>query len=267
MDSQVFGTTYASAYDSLYAAKDYEGEVELIKSALARSGHTAAGGSILDLGCGTGGHSLRLARDGFAVAGVDFSPGMLAVARGKAANDQFGRTGNATFLEGDVGEIDVGRQFDAAIMMFAVLGYQLSNATVLKVLGNIRRHLKPGALFIADFWYGPAVLTQRPGETVRVLGSEPSQTIRTSRTELDIPSHTALVEFNLWRIKDGRVSSSVNEKHRMRYFFPLELELLLETSGFSMISLTAFPHIDRPLSDQTWNALLVARAEQPTAGR
>jgi len=43
------------------------------------------GASILDIGCGTGRHSIELARRGYRVTGVDISSGMLAVARKKAA--------------------------------------------------------------------------------------------------------------------------------------------------------------------------------------
>ena len=43
-----------------------------------------SGSSILDMGCGTGRHSVELAKRGYAVTGVDLSAGMLAEAR-KAA--------------------------------------------------------------------------------------------------------------------------------------------------------------------------------------
>lgn len=45
-----------------------------------------AGLSILDLGCGTGRHALRLAASGAHVTAIDFSEGMLARARARAAN-------------------------------------------------------------------------------------------------------------------------------------------------------------------------------------
>ena len=38
------------------------------------------GGTILDIGCGTGRHSVELARRGYQVTGVDLSAGMLAKA-------------------------------------------------------------------------------------------------------------------------------------------------------------------------------------------
>jgi ubiquinone/menaquinone biosynthesis C-methylase UbiE len=46
------------------------------------------GGRILDLGCGTGWLAVQLARQGFAVWGVDSSPAMIARARAKAKGAQ-----------------------------------------------------------------------------------------------------------------------------------------------------------------------------------
>jgi malonyl-CoA O-methyltransferase len=47
---------------------------------------------VLDVGCGTGRHALRLARAGAVVTGVDFSDGMLAEARRKALETGLGVT-------------------------------------------------------------------------------------------------------------------------------------------------------------------------------
>jgi hypothetical protein len=45
----------------------------------------------------------------------------------------------------------------------------------------------------------------------------------------------------------------------VRFFFPGEIELLLENAGLQLAALTAFPHLDRPVVEETWNALIVAR--------
>src|SRR5260370_209411 len=45
----------------------------------------AKGSRILDGGCGTGRHSIEMAKRGFNVTGLDLSPGMLQVAQKNAA--------------------------------------------------------------------------------------------------------------------------------------------------------------------------------------
>jgi len=46
----------------------------------------------------------------------------------------------------------------------------------------------------------------------------------------------------------------------MRYFFPLELELLLAGAGLQLVRLGAFPQLEVEPNDSTWNVTIVARA-------
>jgi hypothetical protein len=72
--------------------------------------------------------------------------------------------------------------------------------------------------------------------------------------------HLAEVRYHLWHFQDGTIKKEVEEIHKMRYFFPLELEALLEVSGLELLHLFDFnqPH-DLP-GLQTWNVIGVARA-------
>lgn len=253
----VFNSLYAGQYDQLYAEKGYAQECDLIEAA-ALAGAGATPRNVLDVGCGTGGHALELARRGCQVTGVDLSQAMLDVGAAKAG--ALAPAQRPTWLQGDARDFNTGTRHGMAIMMFAVVGYLISNADVLAGLRNIRRHLAPGALFVCDFWYGPSVLSVRPTDRVRVLPTPIGQVIRSASTALDIVKHTADVTFKLWTLEGDRLVSETNETHRMRYFFPQEFALFLEQCGFKLNSMTAFPTLEQPLTDQTWNALVVAQA-------
>ena len=71
----VFGSDYASAYDALYHDKDYERECDFLEAIFRKYSKKVK--TILDLGCGTAGHALILARRGYEVVGVDRSVTML----------------------------------------------------------------------------------------------------------------------------------------------------------------------------------------------
>jgi hypothetical protein len=146
------------------------------------------------------------------------------------------------------------------LMMFAVLGYQVGNADVNAALTTVRRHLRPNGLFFCDFWYGPAVLGQRPSERVKVIDTPAGQVIRVAAGELDTLQDLCMVRYHVWRIEDGRVTTEAREQHAMRYFFAPELELFLSAGGFELVRLGAFPNIEDEATDQTWNVALVARA-------
>lgn len=257
--SAVFGAGYAAVYDSLYGEKDYAGECALIERLFAGySGAPVA--SVLDLGCGTGGHALPLARRGLRVTGVDRSPAMLDGARQKAARAADAGGTIPDFVEGDVRTLRLDRVFDAAIMMFAVLGYQHGNDDLLATLASVRRHLPPAGLFLFDVWYGPAVLHQRPGERVRTLNRADERILRTTHPDLDIRAQICRVHFHVLRIVGDRVAGEAREVHAMRFFFDRELELALAAAGFRLEALRAFPDVGREPDETTWSVIGIARA-------
>ena len=249
----IFGADYAAAYDALYQDKDYLAECDLLERVF---GIYAIGPvrRVLDLGCGTGGHAAPLAERGYQVVGIDRSEDMLARARARGSP--------ATFLAADILGLQLGvaERFDAVVMMFAVLGYQLSNADVLGALATVRRHLEPGGLFVCDAWYGPAVLRERPGDRVKVQAAPGGQVIRVASSELDVRHHLCSVRYHLWRIEQGQVAAETTERHRVRFFFPLELELLAQQSQLEALRLGQFPEVEDDPDEHSWNVMLVARA-------
>jgi len=254
----VFNSLYASQYDSMYAGKSYTAECDLIDEAVRRYAASQPV-TLLDVGCGTGGHAFELTTRGYQVTGIDLSAEMLAAANAKAEGLEAAY--RPRFVLGDARDFRTGSKHDIAIMMFAVIGYLTSNADVQAGLRNVRAHLEPGALFVCDFWYGPSVLSTRPSDRFREISSGPSgRLLRAASTALETHRHLAEVTFRLWQLEGEHVAHEANEVHRMRYFFPLEFELLLAGAGFALQSMSAFPSLDTPLSDDTWNALVVAKA-------
>jgi SAM-dependent methyltransferase len=249
-----FGPVVADFYDATYAEKDYERECDLIEDTFIRHRPDRVR-TILDLGCGSGGHLLPLARRGYELVGVDISPSMLSLARKKVAKERLERV---ELYEGDTRTIRLRRSFDAALLMFAVLGYQRSNKDVLATLHSVRAHLRSRALLCFDVWYGPTVLTEKPAERRRTIDTSRGQVIRSAQPQLDARRHLCAVEY---RFEDPDTGAPLaEERHVVRFFFPLELELFLTESGFELVSLTRFGTLDQEPADDTWNVFVIARA-------
>jgi ubiquinone/menaquinone biosynthesis C-methylase UbiE len=200
IEMSVFQTNYAASYDSLYLAKDYAAECDVIEKLVRPKSQ------ILDIGCGTGGHAGELTKRGHHVTGIDASSAMIEIARAKTRDLEGSpnfHVANATYF--DLAE----KHFDDAFMMFAVLGYFCSNDDILNSLGQINRHLRMGGVFGGDIWWGPAVLSQRPGERVRVVEQSDKKIIRATQTNLDTLNNVASVNFDLFTFgKSSGVSES-----------------------------------------------------------
>jgi SAM-dependent methyltransferase len=255
----VFAQAYADVYDALYADKDYGRECDAVEAMFARHA-TRPVRSLLDVGCGTGRHAVLFAERGYRVTGVDLSGEMLALAKGRADRAH----ADVAFIQQDARDLCLNESFDAAVMMFAVLGYQTENRDVRSALASCRKHLAPGSLLVCDVWYGPTVLSERPGPRIKEVDRDADTVVRWAQGRLDPRKHLCHVDYRVWNIRPSRPAQSFQERHTVRYFFPCELELFLETAGMELVELAAFPDIDRPPSEQDWNVLAVARRVDAT---
>ncbi|PWR70691.1 class I SAM-dependent DNA methyltransferase [Methanospirillum lacunae] len=250
----LFGKDYADTYDLLYQDKDYDAECNLLEEIIKEHANQAVL-SILDLGCGTGNHTLRLAKRGYQVCGVDRSEEMLEIARKKAQEKEL----SCKFYQSDIRDFRTSEKFDVVIMMFAVLGYHLKNEDIQHALQTVQEHLKPGGLFICDVWYGPSVLHEKPSDKVKVIEEGDRKVIRASSGELDSFRHCVTVKFQVWDIQGDRVISETREEHVMRFFFAQEIAYFFENCQLEIMRIFPASNIEGTISEKTWNIAIVGK--------
>lgn len=239
---------YARYYDLLYQDKDYEGEAAYVVKQLKHYFPDAI--SLLELGSGTGKHADLFARAGYELVGVESSEEMVYQARK--------RNPNITFHHGDLREITMGRVFDVALALFHVISYQTTNQDLLEAFKAARLHVKDGGGIIFDCWHGPAVLHQRPEVRVKRLEGQGMSVIRIAEPELDTAHSTVTVNYQML-VQENSQRYEIKEKHKMRYLFQPELEMILEISGFHLVHSEEWMTGREPGSD-TWGVLHIARA-------
>ncbi|SPQ00562.1 Methyltransferase type 12 [Candidatus Sulfobium mesophilum] len=251
----VFGL-YSRYYDLLYRDKDYAGEAEHVHSLIQR--HFPGAKTVLDLGCGTGGHDLTLAARGYSMTGIDMSEEMLAVANSQLSSLD-PQQSTLDFFQGDIRTVRLGKTFDVVISLFHVVSYQTTNKDLTDAFVTARAHLAHGGIFIFDCWYGPAVLTDRPA--VRVKRLEDDQLIVTRIAEPVMHPNDNVVDVNYHvfvRYKASGEVQELKETHRMRYLFLPEVELLLRETGMSIISASEWMTGREPGFD-TWGVCFVVK--------
>jgi SAM-dependent methyltransferase len=249
---------FASYYDLIYGDKDYPAEVGLFDRLVKRY---AAGDieSVLDAGCGTGGHSLGLAELGYRVCGADRSESMLQVARGKPQP-----AGNPVeWVQQDLRSLDLDRKFDACGAFFAVLSFQLENADMADALARLRRHLAPGGLLLGDVWYGPTVLSQGLENRLKVIEAEGHRVLKYATPELDTFRHTNVVHQHVIVMdRNAKIVNEFEERQEVRFFFPQELVAFLEQAGFEVLRFFAYPDESREPTSSDWDLGFVARVRE-----
>lgn len=132
---------YMYFYGELLTDERTESEV----SALVRLLELSAPKKILDLACGFGRHTNRLAALGHIMTGVDLTPGFLEIAR----RDAVLRNVTVKYQQGDMRTISFEDEFDYVMLLFTAFGY-FSDEDNLKVIINTRKALKSGGLLIFD---------------------------------------------------------------------------------------------------------------------
>lgn len=254
MSEAIFRADYARLYDAMYGSKDYTRECDAVEGAVRRYGDGGAYRALLDLGCGTGNHSVPLARRGYDVTGVDLSADMVAIAERKAADAGI----VARFEAGDMRTASLGRTFDVAVIMFAALGYLIADADVAAALANVQRHLRPGGLLLFDVWNRTTLLREGARDRITVSDEPGRQLIKAALRTMD-PSGTHVnVRMRVWDIEGATVAASADETHRMRPFTEAELERFLRDGGLTPRAFFAFPDLDAPATDGSFDLGVVA---------
>jgi glycine/sarcosine N-methyltransferase len=99
---------------------------------------------VLDAACGSGGHALWLARQGYEVTGVDVSPAMIALAQRKAAADG----PDVLFVVSDLANLQSSAAYDAVLCLGNSLPHLLTQDVLVAALQGMAGVLRPGGVLV-----------------------------------------------------------------------------------------------------------------------
>ena len=246
-----FAEYYAELYDLLYRQKPYEQEASFLHEQLRHHG-VASGARLLELACGTGEHAIRLAKLGYAVTATDYSAAMVERARKKSERQKI----PICFERRDMRELPVpDLPFDAAFCLFDSIGYLQTDAAIAAALDGVCRSLRPGGVFIVEFWHAPAMLNGFDPVRVRRFRDGEATILRISETELERERALAHVTYNIYELRADSTYRHVTERHSSRYFTVVEMERLARQHGFTPAAAYDGFRPDSTVSDATWHVV------------
>ncbi|MFN4257344.1 MAG: class I SAM-dependent methyltransferase [Saprospiraceae bacterium] len=245
MKKEWFASWFDSPYyHTLYKNHD-ENEAKIAIDNLLRALDLPPGARVLDLACGKGRHSRYLAEKGFDVVGLDISEASILFAR------QFEHE-RLMFFQHDMRLPFRVNYFDAVVNFFTSFGYFETEAEHLAALKNVAKNLRPGGLFVLDFFNSEWVQ--------RTLVREHTKTVDG-------------IEFH-WRksIRDGHVFKKVEFTTGGRHFFFREKVRLFRLEDFEKLFAAAglrlrqtFGGYDLSPFDPETSKRLILIAEKPAA--
>jgi SAM-dependent methyltransferase len=250
-----FSAGYAEIYDLLYEDKDYEAECDRLEWLWTRFAARKPS-TLLDMGCGTGGHALPLRRRGYQVTGIDRSEAMIQLAREKARKAGL----DVPFHMMDMQALALPCRFDAVTCMFQAINYVLSERDLSAVFRNVHRHLDQGGLFLFDFRNGiPSIRSHSPVR-VRQVQANGRTLLRISENELDAMEQLFRTKYTNLLLEGERVVQRATDAHVVRFFYPREVRHALEQADFEVLGMSAFPEVDRAAREDDWDIMVVARS-------
>ena len=214
---------------------------------MIRSLDLKPGDKVLDLCCGTGRHSVPLARAGLEVTGLDLSEEYLAQARSAAREAGV----KVRFMQGDMREIPFVEEFDAVVNMFTAFGYFDDDADDQRVIYGAAAALKSGGRLLLD-------LLNRDWVAANYVRSETREgrdgTVYAEQRAFDPVAGRNHVEFTITS-PDGaerRVS------HHIRLYVVTEISRRFDRAGLAL-ERSYGGYDGKPLSVETRRMILATR--------
>jgi 2-polyprenyl-3-methyl-5-hydroxy-6-metoxy-1,4-benzoquinol methylase len=215
---------YALKYDSEVFTQGTYGECDFIEKEINYDRSL----KIIDVGCGTGRHSIELAKRGYNITGIDLSESQLKRAKEKAASENL----KIEFLKSDARNLHFFSEFDIAIMIceggFPLMETDEMNYDILK---SIARSLKPESKFIFTTLNGLFPLFHSVEKFCNSNSDESKATYKSNTFDL-----MTFRDFSINEIRDDLGNNRTLECNE-RYYVPSEITWLLKFLGFKKIGI------------------------------
>ena len=182
------GEVFGQDYLDFYAAELHPGVSDEEAELIALLAHLEPGQRVLDLPCGHGRISERLAERGAAVVGVDRCEGFLTAARASAVR----RGGDVDYRAGDWRALSFDAEFDLAVSWFTSFGYGDGDGdgdgdeALQQLLRAMHRALRLGGLLVLETLnlHEPG-LTDHESSTTKELEDERGRHFLIDRSRYD----------------------------------------------------------------------------------
>ena len=230
----------AAHYDAFCLDVPYDAFLIFYKTLFDRAGITPK--LVLDLACGTGEMTRRLAQAGYEVIGADISPDMLAVASGKPCP---AGAVQPIYICQPMEALDLYGTIDAAVCCLDGVGYVTDERKLARAFSRVRLFMNPGGVFVFDV-NSPSLLRALDG---CAFTREDEDAFCVYQGDFDEETGLFTYTLDLFE-KQGRLYRRFTEEHRERAYVPEKLRDMLLAAGFSRAEIFGDRRTEPPKADE-----------------
>lgn len=251
----MFDVHYADLYDTMYANKDYAGEVAAFTQLFSLAEGEIK--NILTVGCGTLKHEAILERQGYHLYCIDQSATMIALA--EVRKKELGLT-NIKLVQTDMRTFVVPPgSFDLVMAPFNVISYCDGRDDLQKFVQQASVALRAGGLIIFDCWYAPAVRQSPPNDRLSKFKKDEQEVWRFVKAKPDLEHNSADLEIELLQIAADKIIGRSVETHRVHFWDLEEIKNVFATVGLELLHTGRFPQVAEPITADDWNMIVVGQ--------
>lgn len=216
-----------------------------------------SGKNILELACGTGRLTQKIANANYHVTGIDISEQMLNIAKKKLKSSSKKIQNNIKYIQGNMSNFNLDKKFSLVIIPFNSFNFLLTSDEQRNTIKNVYNHLFKGGI-LALHTFDPEIgsLNDRSKNIEKLQkaldlniqrsnSSIANKKIAKNSTRIERTIEYAKADFNqqlwleIWRYKEFSYDNKLLKEQvlqmKYRWVYQWEMQYLLELYGFTII--------------------------------
>jgi ubiquinone/menaquinone biosynthesis C-methylase UbiE len=220
----------AKIYDKVWGKHGYDSDVKFLNGLFRK--HDCR--SVIDIGCGTGNHAVRLSKLGYEVTGVDVSASMLKIAREKDGREKI------RFKQGDMKRIrkvvPKTQKFDAAICLGQAFSSMITDRDVQAFFNGLHSILKQNGLFVFCARNAKKIKEEYLNKLRldHMINEEKLQLLILAYNTRDTQDPSVIIWKPMYLINENNKVGLQIREHKLRWFDFSTLKKMTIESGFEV---------------------------------
>lgn len=239
-------------YDAIFAKKDYTGETELVLH-LCQKFDIGIPQYILEVGCGTGNHTIDIAKKVKRVTAIDIDPHMIRKAKEKTHAI---RAKNIKLIHTSIENLKE-KKFDLAIALFNVVTYIQNTPDLYSFMRGVAKHIKPGGIFVFDCWNGIAALRSPPTSKITKVKYHGKNITCSLSSHADSFNQKVMLNYHI--TVEGRHKQEEDFSFSQTLWTPMQIRDAIEHAGMNVMICSPLMLPDRIATENDWKIMFCCR--------